>query len=157
MHSNLLVAIVALKCKYCHYTCFLKCCYQSPKPLYSTDPFSDKITCVSELVFSYAEDDAFVVFASDLNELHSDFLCYKYGLIEMVKTSTQDGIDCMGKVFTDRPDIHNYSFPMKSTLKTKHLAVLAFNGSRLLFVGIQTVESFCCMTPEVIILINSGT
>ena len=127
IHSNPSVEIVVLKCKYYQRSYFIACCYYPPKPLYSPDQFNDVITCVFEIISSYDEDDAIIVLAGDLNQLDSDFLCNKYGLVQLVDTPTHDG-NILDKFFTNRPDIYNNWFPMKSTVKTKHLAVLVYNG-----------------------------
>lgn len=65
----------------------------------------------------------------DVNQLDSVFLRYENGLVQQVKTSTHDGH--IMDFFTDRPHIYNRCFPMISTVKTKNLAVLAYNGSEL--------------------------
>jgi hypothetical protein len=88
--SNPLIEAVVLKCKFNQRTYYLACCYYPPKPVYSVDQFCDAITCIFESIFSCDEDDAILVFAGDLNQLDSDFLCYKYGLVQLVNTPTHD-------------------------------------------------------------------
>ena len=91
VHSNPLVEIVVLKCKYHQRSYFIACCYYPPKPLYSPDQFKDVITSVFEIISSYDEDDAILVLAGDLNQCDSDFFCNKFGLVQLVTTPTHDG------------------------------------------------------------------
>jgi hypothetical protein len=153
--SNPLVEIVVLKCKYNQRTYFLACCYYPPKPVYSVDQFFYVVACVFEGIFSYDEDDAILVFAGDLNQLDSSFLCHKYGLVQLVNTPTHDS-NILDKFFTNRPDIYNNCFTMKNTVKTKHLAVW-FITVLIKFAGMLTAVSVYCTISEVITLINLDT
>jgi hypothetical protein len=54
-------------------------------------------------------------------------LCDDYGISQFVKTPIH-GRNILDKFFTNRPDIYTNCFTMKSTVKTKPLAVLVSSG-----------------------------
>jgi hypothetical protein len=82
----------------------------------------------TERVNNFDDDSAIIVFAGDFNSLDDSLFCAEYGLVQLVTTPTHDN-NILDKFFTNRPDIYTNCSTFRSTLKTKHLAIIVYSGA----------------------------
>jgi hypothetical protein len=126
-NSDAEIEILVLKSVFRMQVYFIICCYHPPKPHYSADQFRSAVDSIFNFINRFDDDSAIIVFAGDLNSLDDSLICDVYGLVQLVTTPTHDN-NILDRFFTNRPDIYTNCSTFRSTLKTKHLAVIVYSG-----------------------------